>query len=129
MPAGRSVMPLRLLLCLAVLCSTPVHGQAASPPFEAQLLRLSEILGALHHLRGICGAADAEAWRQRMEGMLEGEGTDAEVKARLAGAFNRGYRTFSLTYQRCTGEARKAQEDYLAEAGRISRDLGNRYAN
>jgi uncharacterized protein (TIGR02301 family) len=129
MPPGLSVMPFRFLLCLAVLCSTPVHGQATRPPFEAQLLRLSEILGALHHLRAICGAADADAWRQRMEGVLEGEGADAEVKARLAGAFNRGYRTFSLTYQRCTGEARRTEESYLAEAGRISRDVGSRYAN
>jgi uncharacterized protein (TIGR02301 family) len=122
-------MLLRRFLILAILLSSPVHAQAAPPPFEAQLLRLSELLGALHHLRGLCGATDAPAWRHRMEALIEGEGTDPQIKERLAGAFNRGYRTYSLTYHRCTAEARLTVEAYLAEAGRISRDVGSRYSN
>lgn len=123
-------MLVRLFLCLVMVCATPAFGQAAPPPpFEAPLLRLSEILGALNHLRSLCGAPDAKAWRQRMQALMDGEGADPATRGRLAGAFNRGYRTFNLTYHQCNDQARRTIETYLTEAGRISRELGSRYAN
>ena len=40
--------------------------EAPPPPYEPQLLRLSEILGALSWLREICGDKDGEQWRASM---------------------------------------------------------------
>ena len=38
-------------------------GAADSKPYDDRLMRLSEILGAVHYLRELCGANDGQAWR------------------------------------------------------------------
>jgi uncharacterized protein (TIGR02301 family) len=34
-------------------------------PYDEKLLRLSEILGAVHYLRELCGANEGQSWRDR----------------------------------------------------------------
>lgn len=123
-------------IVLAAALALPSAGAdaatAAAPPvapYEGQLLRLSELLGALHYLRGLCGAADAPAYRQQMGELLEGEAADEQRKARLADAFNRGYRTFQQTYRTCNATARDTVRAYLEEGGRIAKDVGSRYTD
>ncbi len=41
--------------------------------FETELQRLSEILGALHYLRGLCGSKDGQKWRNEMRALLDAE--------------------------------------------------------
>src|SRR4051794_22165752 len=93
----RSMRCLPPLLALLVLIGTPAAAETPTAPYEAQLLRLSELMGALHYLRGLCQAPDATAWRAKMNTLIASEGLDEAAKARYAGAFNRGYRTFRLT--------------------------------
>ena len=97
------------------------------PPYERQMLRLSEILGALAFLRELCGAGDGEAWRAKMAALLDAEATTEARKARLAGAYNRGYRGFQLVHRVCTPAAEAAIARYLAEGARIARDLAGRW--
>ncbi|MBL8589143.1 MAG: TIGR02301 family protein [Methylobacteriaceae bacterium] len=97
------------------------------PPYEPMLLRLSEIMGALAFLRDLCGERDGEVWRARMGKLLEAEATTEARKARLAGAYNRGYRGFELTYRVCTPAAETAIVRYLAEGQRLARDLSSRW--
>jgi uncharacterized protein (TIGR02301 family) len=120
--------PRIIVLCLLVLLQGPAVAQTP-PSYEAQLLRLSELMGALHYLRGLCGASDAPAWRDRMSALIDGEESDLDRKAKLAGAFNRGYRTFSETYRTCNREAGETIRAYLDEGARIARDVGARYAD
>lgn len=96
-------------------------------PYDPQLMRLSEILGALTYLRGLCGEKDAEAWRSRMQALLDAEGTPASRKDRLAGAYNRGVEGYSLSYRTCTANAHMIIERFLAEGGRIAKEVENRY--
>lgn len=122
--------------CLGQTAPAPVgptdQAPAAVPeppaPYEAPLLRLSELMGALHYLRGLCGAPDAPAWRERMTALLEGEAGDEDRKSRLAGAFNRGYRTFQETYHSCNPSAEATIRAYLDEGRKIAHDVGARYA-
>ena len=143
-PPWHSLMNMRsrlaLLCCVlawaAPACSEAWAQQAAAPPavtppppYEEQLLRLSELMGALHYLRGLCGAADGSGWRDRMAALMDGEGPDEERRARLAGAFNRGYRAFQTTYRSCNPSAEATIRSYLDEGRRIARDVGSRYGN
>jgi uncharacterized protein (TIGR02301 family) len=98
-----------------------------SKPYDPQLMRLSEILGALTYLRGLCGAPDAEEWRRRMEALLTAEGSPAVRKDRLAGAFNQGLQGYELTYRSCTANAHLVIERFLLEGGRLAREVENRY--
>lgn len=97
------------------------------PPYEPQLLRLSEIMGALAYLRDLCGAHDADAFHAKMAALLSAEATTDARKERLAGAYNRGFQGYALTYRTCTPAAHVVIARFLDEAARVSRDLANRY--
>jgi len=103
------------------------------PPYERQLLRLSEILGALEWLTSVCGEDSAAKsrgqWRARMAALIESEGATTQRRDRLAGGYNRGYRGYEATYRACTPNARLVITRFLDEGGRIARDIGNRYTD
>jgi uncharacterized protein (TIGR02301 family) len=103
------------------------------PPYERQLLRLSEIMGALEWLTSVCGedsAAKARGqWRARMAALIESEGATTQRRERLAGSYNRGYQGYEATYRACTPNARLVITRFLDEGGRIARDIGNRYTD
>lgn len=107
----------------AVLASTPVHAAADGKPYDEKLLRLSEILGAVHYLRELCGAADGQMWRDRMRELMEAEGSSALRRARLTRSFNQGYRAYSRTYNACTPSAQTAITRFLTEGAQISETL------
>ena len=46
-------MAVSIALAMAV---APARAEVAAAPFDGNLQRLAEILGALHYLRNICGA-------------------------------------------------------------------------
>ncbi|HEY8564868.1 MAG TPA: TIGR02301 family protein [Beijerinckiaceae bacterium] len=105
----------------------PPPPEPPPPPYERELLRFSEVIGSLSFLRGLCGAADAGEWQKRMQTLLEAEGTTQGRRERLAGAYNRGYRGYALTYRTCTTSAGEATARFLAEGDRLSRSLASRY--
>ena len=106
--------------------ATPV-APPDSRPYDTQLLRLAELLGALTTMRQLCGAQDAELWRRRMQALLDSEGDPPVRKDRLAGAYNRGLQGYAVTYRTCTPNARLVIERFLVESSRLARDIGNRY--
>ena len=122
-----------LLILLALLLALPsaparaVEGGAA--PFDGDLQRLSEILGALHYLRGLCGAKEGQKWRNEMQALIEAETSVGERRTRIVASFNRGYRSFQQTYRSCTPAADFAIRRYLEEGSKISREITARYAN
>ncbi len=105
----------------------PPPAEPPPAPYERELLRLSEILGSLTFLRTLCGESDAAEWRRRMEALLETEGTTPGRRERLAGAYNRGYRGFALTYRTCTPNAHAAVARYVREGEGLSRTLAGRF--
>ena len=108
----------------------PPATPAAPPesrPYDPQLLRLAEVLGALTTMRQLCGATDAGEWRQRMQALLDSEGNPPARKDRLAGAYNRGLQGYGVTYRTCTPNARLVIQRFLDESSRLARDIGTRY--
>jgi len=99
----------------------------APPPYEPQLLRLAEIVGALAYLRDLCGAHDGDAWRAEMASLLDAEAKTEARKESLAGAYNRGFRGYELSYRACTPAAQDVIGRFLDEAAKTSTDLANRY--
>lgn len=89
-------------------------------PYDDRLLRLSEILGAVHYLRELCGANDGMVWRDRMRELMDAEGSSALRRARLTRSFNNGYRSYSRTYSTCTGPAQTAIARFLSEGADLA---------
>ena len=107
----------------------PLSQSAALPkpgdakPYDEKLVRLSEILGAVHYLRELCGQSDGQQWRDRMREILDADGGSALRKAMLTRGFNSGYRSYGRTYQTCTPTAQSAIGRFLAEGAQIADGL------
>jgi uncharacterized protein (TIGR02301 family) len=125
---GRSVPPPgRAAPAPAKPAEPPPPPEPPAPPYEKDLLRLSEIVGSLAFLRNLCASSDAGEWPKRMQALLDTEGTTPGRRERLAGAYNRGYRGFALTYRACTASATEASARYIKEGETLSRNLAGRY--
>ena len=123
---------LRRALLLLTVIATPALAQPAAggrAPYEGDLQRLSEIMGALHYLREICGAREGQMWRNEMQALVDAEAPSGERRERLIASFNRGYRGFQQTYRTCTPAADLVIRRYLEEGSRIAREVTARYAN
>jgi predicted secreted protein len=103
-----------LILCaLIALPVAPARAADSGAAFEADLQRLSEILGALHHLQAL----------------IDSEAQAPGRRAKMTASFNRGYRGFQQTYRTCTPAADIAIRRYLDEGAKIAREITARYTN
>ncbi|PPD46466.1 MAG: TIGR02301 family protein [Methylocystis sp.] len=107
----------------------PKNAEAPPPPYEGQMTRLSEVLGALSFLRNLCGAGDGDDWRTKMSALLDAEAPEGPRRARFVAAYNRGFHGFEFTYRVCTPNAKAATGRYLAEAASISKDVTYRFGS
>lgn len=126
-------------LCLAACClllaaaPAPAQippGQAPAPgsrqlseddrAYDTELMRLVEILGAVHYLRALCGAGEGQTWRDQMRGLVESEGLTPLRRARLVEMFNRGYRGYARTHRSCTRSAVLAAQRFMTEGTSLS---------
>jgi uncharacterized protein (TIGR02301 family) len=114
-------------------------AQAAAPaqppaqdlptPYDHDLDRLSEILGALHFLRGICNSNEGQKWRNEAQALIDAEAPSGNRHDDMVASFNRGYRGFQQSYRNCTPAADVVIRRYLEEGAKIARDITARYAN
>ncbi len=107
---------------LGLLLAYPSVAQEARG-YDDKLLRLSEILGAVHYLRELCGADEGQLWRDRMRDLIDAEGSSALRRARLTRSFNKGYQGYSRTYRTCTSSAQTAINRFLGEATQLADGL------
>ena len=130
---------LSLLLAVAaggavVFAHMPAHAQNTGgpaprtpgvevKPYDDKLLRLAEVLGAVHYLRELCGANEGQLWRDRMQDLMTAEGSSPIRKARLTKGFNQGYTSYSRTYRACTPSAQTAVSRFMTEGSVIAETL------
>ncbi len=104
-------------------------AEETPPPYEPEMSRLAEILGALHYLRPLCGAPDQNRWRDEMQEMLNAEAPPAPRRDRMIANFNRSYNAYEQTYRSCTPSADLAIKRFIDEGGRLSREIATKYGN
>ncbi len=97
------------------------------PPFDSEVLKLAEILGALAYLDELCATNPSGEWREKMKALLEAEAKTNARKERLAGSYNRGFRDYERSYRYCTRNAQAVIVRFLAEGGKIAHDVVTRY--
>lgn len=110
-------------LAAVSLAGPAARAQSADKPYDERLLRLSEILGAVHYLRELCGANEGQAWRERMRELLDTEGSSPMRRAKLTRSFNQGYSSYSKTYRVCTPTAQTAINRFMSEGVQIAETL------
>jgi uncharacterized protein (TIGR02301 family) len=107
----------------------PPPAPEAPAPYDRDLQRLSEILGALHFLRAICGTNEGQKWRDEAQALIDAEAPNGDRHDQMVASFNRGYRGFQQTYRSCTPAAGVVIRRYLQEGATLARDVTARYAN
>jgi uncharacterized protein (TIGR02301 family) len=103
--------------------------QEQPAPYDRDLQRLSEILGALHFLRGICNSNEGQKWRSEAQTLIDAEAPTGDRHDAMVAGFNRGYHGFQQSYRTCTPAANVVIRRYLEEGAKIARDITARYAN
>jgi uncharacterized protein (TIGR02301 family) len=132
MSPGHSMLKRAFTIAFVALtvAGTPVRAVEGGPaPFDSDLMRLAEILGALQYLRTLCGANEGSKWRDQMTALLDAEAPSGDRRNRLAANYNNGYRNFQRSYRSCTPAATVAVRRYLDEGAKISREITARYTN
>lgn len=121
--SGRS--GLSHLLACAVLAAalSGAAAQPVSPDYERKLLRLSEILGAVHYLERLCGGENEQLWRNQMIRLLNAEAPRAARRARLVNRFNRGYRGYQQAFSDCGPSANVAKQRFTREGAFLAQSL------
>jgi uncharacterized protein (TIGR02301 family) len=93
-PPPRPLQPPQPKLQAPQQSQPPAPPPVVSAPYDHDLERLSEILGALHFLRGICGSNEGQKWRTEAQSLIEAEAPTGERHDQMVASFNRGYRGF-----------------------------------
>ncbi len=135
---SRSFSPLYAALLASLILLQPGSPSAQTPPsagqrdpdakpYDAQIFQLSELLGAVHYLRELCGADEGQVWRQQMRQLVNSEGTSALRRARLVDSFNKGYRGYAQTYRTCTRPALLAINRFMQQGERLADALVENY--
>jgi uncharacterized protein (TIGR02301 family) len=112
-----------LSLFLALSLALPVAAPAHAEPNPAGLLRLAEILGAVHHLRDVCGANEGALWRNKMIDMLDITNIPEDMRQSLISRFNSGFHRAERNYPVCTRKAARETNALLNEGRGISARL------
>ncbi|MDQ6867979.1 MAG: TIGR02301 family protein [Pseudomonadota bacterium] len=107
--------------------AAPAPEAEPPPPYDPEILRLAEILGALTYLDALCASNPPGDWRAKMQALLEADAKTAARKERLAGSYNRGFHDYERTYHLCTPNAQAIIGRFLAEGGKIAHEVVNRY--
>ncbi|MEQ1611262.1 MAG: TIGR02301 family protein, partial [Hyphomicrobiaceae bacterium] len=76
-----------VVACVGILLGAIGARAADVKPYDDKLVRLSEILGAVHYLRELCGSNDGQLWRERMKELMDAEGSSALRRALLTRSF------------------------------------------
>ena len=119
---------LAAVVLAAMLVGTTSNAAVSAPKnaeraYDVRLMRLSEILGAVHYLRELCDGKDGMRWRNAVNDLIKTEGNTALRRATIAQRFNLGYRSYRRTYRRCTPSAKSTIARFFKEAIEISDGL------
>lgn len=114
---------------LAVAIGLGAARAADEAPYDDKLAELAETLGALHLLRPLCGAPEAQTWRDQMNAVLEAEQPSRERRQRLVDRFNQAYRGLASVHHSCTPAARTLAEIYRKRGEALGRELVSRWGH
>lgn len=123
MQLAKSRLVLVCALCAALCVALSTGTAAQSSQARRELVRLSEILGSLHHLRGNCLRSEHNEWQQSYQRLLRLQNPGTGLKHEMNQAFNSGYNYYHRNYPSCDPNAAQVARDLAREGERLSKTL------
>lgn len=102
---------------------------AEEASLDDTLANLAESLGALQHLRPLCGAQDGNAWRDQMNAVLDAVQPSREKRLAIIDRFNQSYRSNVAAQRNCTPAARLLAETHRKRGEALGRDILTRWGH
>lgn len=119
--AGVRRLALSLAVALAFVAAPLPHARAYALP--GTVMQLAEVLGAVHHLRTLCGTNEGQLWRNKMIEMMGAiDPSEMERKA-LIKRFNDAYYRYRNAYPNCTGTAAGQSDKLMQDGQRLAAEL------
>jgi uncharacterized protein (TIGR02301 family) len=113
-------MRLTLWIAAALLAAAPAVAQENFEARRGALTALSNIFGALHHVRRVCDPErEGDLWRNQMKRLIELEQPPSDLREEMVGAFNDGYTSAQGRVEYCDNDA----EDYAAARAATGREI------
>lgn len=110
------------LLAMLSLVTWPAAAQDAIVAWQERdedLVRLSGVLGGMHHLHRMCNPYEYDAtYRDHMKDLVILEEPRQSTKDRMIAAFNDGFQSATGAYRGCSFEAREEMRR-LADRGDV----------
>ena len=116
-----------LVCCVCLSVSAASAQSDEQPPFEDDLLRLAEIIGALEYLHPLCARQKAGVWKVEMANLLDSVGADPARRARHIAHYNQAYARFTQLHRSCTEVTTKIVDIYEKEAIVLTRQMANEF--
>jgi len=88
-----------------------------------QMIKLAEVMGGLHHVRGACYRPEQNEWRVSFYRMLDLQNPDRYFRARLVEAFQSSYAEHRRRYGPCDQSAARRAAKLAQEGEELSREL------
>ena len=108
---------------LALGMASPSFGQSLSATNQSKLLQLSEILGAVHHLRALCNPQESQTWRKSMIDLIKSQDAPEWLADQMIERFNQGFYREQKAYPVCTEASERRSVSLANQGSRLARNL------
>lgn len=107
-----------LLVTLPVAWSQSNYGR-----HQTRLVRIAEIMGGLHYLRGICDKEKNQVWRGNMLRLLDLEQPPQDVRERMVSRFNSYFDREKRSHATCNRKATREIKRLAGEGQQLTSEL------
>ncbi|ABS62380.1 conserved hypothetical protein [Parvibaculum lavamentivorans DS-1] len=111
------------LLAALMLAAAPMPPARAALP--GSMMQLAEVLGAVHHLRTLCGTNEGPLWRNKMIEMMGVADPSETERQQLIQRFNDAYHRYRNSYQTCTSTAAGQADKLMQDGQRLADELAS----
>jgi uncharacterized protein (TIGR02301 family) len=98
-------------------------GTAVNAALPERAVQLAEILGAVHHLRDVCGTNEGQLWRNKMIEMLGVLAPSDAERQQLVKNFNDSYYRYKNAYPACSATAARQSDKLMQDGQRLAEEL------
>lgn len=119
----RRVRQVAVSLAVAFALAAVPLPPASAYALPGNVMQLAEVLGAVHHLRTLCGTNEGQLWRNKMIEMMGVLRPSEAERKDLIKRFNDAYYRYRTAYPNCTGTAAGQSDKLMQDGQRLAEQL------
>ncbi len=118
-----SILAVSLILAVLLVAPSVAWSQSDYARHQTRLVRIAEIMGGLHYLRGICDKENNQVWRGNMLRLLDLEQPPQDVRERMVSRFNSYFDREKRSYSTCNRKTTREIKRLAGEGQQLTSEL------